>query len=362
MRRPVVVQHSFGEPGSGGPIGALERVLASHLTDRYEFVRMHQDEAVGGINTALLKEWVQQLRSIRPDIVHVRGLGNEGFHGALAARLAGCPRVLVSIHGSVRDLTHAPRSARRSALVHLLEPATLRMATHLATVCHSAAARPFLDPYRRKLVGVITNGVTLPTRSEGRRQETRLVLSLAPDETVFVVVGRLTVEKGHVVLAKALQHLGADAARVTLVLVGDGPDRAQITAGYGQVAGLRLHMLGRRSDVSDILAAADVFLFPTLHENLSNALLEGMAASLPVIATAVGGNVEVLQQGGGILVPPSDALSLSLAVAELLDRPDLRSLHGSRARRVVEEGYTVEHMIERLGDRYRSMLDHGSGV
>lgn len=356
MPGATVVQHSFGDPGSGGPITALGRVLDSPLAEKYNFVRMHQPQAAGGINLQLLRQFVSLLRRAKPDLVHVRGLGNEGFHGALAARLAGCPRILVSIHGTVRDLKYGTSTLRRSALVGLIEPATLRMATHLATVCEFAARREFLDPYRSKLVRVIPNGVPVPEIIGAHRDRMRLELGLAPDAVVCVVVGRTTVEKGHLVLADALRQLSRQRSTMTLLLVGDGPDRELIHQAYAAVPGLDFRFLGRRLDVAAILDACDVFLLPSLSENHSNALLEGMAAGLPIVASAIGGNVEVLERGGGLLVPASDPTRLARSLAELLADPGLRTHYGSEAREVVQNNYTVEHMIAGLDELYQAIL------
>ena len=84
---------------------ALHRLITSDLAGKYSLIVMRQEHAAGGFDIALIKRWVAQLRRIRPDMVHVRGMGNEGFHAALAARIARCPRILVSVHGSVRELT-----------------------------------------------------------------------------------------------------------------------------------------------------------------------------------------------------------------------------------------------------------------
>ncbi|QTE29023.1 glycosyltransferase [Pengzhenrongella sicca] len=359
MTTPTIVQHSFGEPGSGGPITALGRVLDSPLAAKYTFVRMHQHRAAGGIDVALIATWVRLLRRVRPDLVHVRGLGNEGFHGALAARLAGCPRVLVSIHGTVRDLQQGGRSARRRLLVGAIEPATLRLATHVATVSTDASGRRFLDPYRAKLAGVIPNGVDLPLAPSPLRAPTRAALGVDDRELVCVVVGRLSLDKGHLVLAEAMRRLPEHAASTRLVVVGEGPDRAAIEAAYRGVPGWSTQLLGRRLDVAALLVAADVFVFPTLHENLSNALLEGMAAGLPVVASAVGGNVEVLERGGGLLVPPSDPAALAAALGALADDAALRTRLGREAREVVAGHYTVEHMVAGLDDLYQRILARG---
>ncbi|MEU8283045.1 glycosyltransferase [Micromonospora sp. NPDC048905] len=359
MSRPVVVQHSAGAPGANGPLTAVQRVLASPLADRYEFVRMHQHAGNGSLNLPLLREWVRLLRRVRPDLVHVRGLQNEGFHGVLAARLAGCPRVLVTVHGTVRDLRQPGRPWRRRLLVHGAEPLTLRLASHVGTVCAYAAGRDFLSGLGAKFVGVIPNGVPLPTRPHAARDRVRAELGLRPDDVAMIAVSRLTWEKGYGVLADAVRRLPPSATRRVLLVAGDGPDRDGIAAALADAGQVEVRLLGNRLDVPDLLAAADLFVFPTLHENLSNALLEAMAYGLPVVASAVGGNVEVLRSGGGRLVPAGDPDALAAALIPLLDDAAERRHVGELGRKVVAEDYGLDVMLGRLDRVYQQILGEG---
>ncbi|MEH1166199.1 glycosyltransferase family 4 protein [Micromonospora sp. CPCC 205539] len=364
--RPVVVQHSAGAPGANGPLTAVQRVLDSPLADRYEFVRMHQSAGNGALNVPLLREWVRLLRRVRPALVHVRGLQNEGFHGVLAARLAGCPRILVTVHGTVRDLRQPGRALRRRLLVYGAEPVTLRLATHVGTVCEYAAGRDFLRDLGGKFVGVIPNGVPLPPHPRVARDRVRADLGLHIDDVAMIAVSRLTWEKGFGVLADALRRLSPPAARRlppparrVLLVAGDGPDRAGITAALteaGAAGGVEVRLLGNRLDVPDLLAAADLFVFPTLHENLSNALLEAMAHELPVVASAVGGNVEVLRSGGGRLVPAGDPDALAAALTPLLDDPAERRHVGGLGRKVVADGYSLDVMLGSLDRVYERLI------
>ncbi|MEV0214664.1 glycosyltransferase family 4 protein [Micromonospora sp. NPDC050695] len=356
VSRPVVVQHSAGTPGANGPLTAVQRVLTSSLADRYEFVRMHQSAGNGSLNVPLLREWVRLLRRVRPALVHVRGLQNEGLHGVLAARLAGCPRILVTVHGTVRDLRQPGRPWRHRLLVHGAEPATLRMASHVGTVCEYAAGRGFLRHLGTKFVGVIPNGVPLPAHPRASRDRVRADLGLGPDDVAMIAVSRLTWEKGYGVLADALRRLPPSTTRRVLLVAGDGPDRDPIAAALTGIGGVDVRLLGNRLDVPDLLAAADLFVFPTLHENLSNALLEAMAHGLPVVASAVGGNVEVLRSGGGRLVPPGDPDALAGALSLLLDAPVERGHVGELGRKVVAEGYSLDVMLGALDRVYRRIL------
>ncbi|MFG1884817.1 glycosyltransferase [Micromonospora sp. NPDC049102] len=353
---PVVVQHSAGTPGANGPLTAVGRVLDSALGERYEFVRMHQVGGNGGLNVPLLREWVRLLRRVRPDLVHVRGLQNEGFHGVLAARLAGCPRILVTVHGTVRDLRHAGRSWRRALLAGGAEPATLRMASHVATVCEYAAGRDFVRAHAGRFVGVIPNGVPLPADVGSVRSTRRTALSLGHEDVVMIAVARLNWDKGFGVLADALRRLPPPPGRRVLLVAGDGPDRAGIAEALADVHGTEVRLLGNRLDVPDLLSAADIFVFPTLHENLSNALLEAMAHALPVVASAVGGNVEVLRQGGGHLVPAGDPVAFAAALEPLLDDAAERRHLGETGRKVVHDAYSLPVMLRSLDDVYQRIL------
>ncbi|MFW6193864.1 MAG: glycosyltransferase, partial [Gemmatimonadota bacterium] len=135
-----------------------------------------------------------------------------------------------------------------------------------------------------------------------------------------------------------------------LLLVGDGPERFVIES---LIDGLgldnRVHLLGLRSDVADLLAGSDLFLLSSVSEAASLSILEAMAVGLPVVATRVGGNPEVVVEGEtGHLVPPGDLEAFADRVVELLRRPDLRRRMGEAGRRRVR----TEFHLDRVADRY----------
>lgn len=363
MSKPIVVQHSFGELGGGGPAGALHRLMASDLSQDYEFHPMRQPGPLGGVDTHLIREWRAFLCDLRPDIVHVRGLGNEGFHGAIAARSAGVPHVLVSVHGTHRDLVMPSRladAAKSSSVRWGIEPTTLVLAHHLATVCEFAARRPFIARHSSKSVGVVPNGVDIPVQDPRIRKATRESLGIEESADVMIFVGRITAEKGLGDLVRALRFLRSPgttfAEPLHLIVVGDGPDRQHLEGAFGTIPELWVRFLGKRLDVQALLAAADLFVFPSLHENLSNALLEAMAAGLAPIACDVGGNTEVLQGGAGVLVPRGAPEQLGLAIGRLLADPGERATIGQHALARVEAKYTTSQMIAGWGDVYSRLL------
>jgi glycosyltransferase involved in cell wall biosynthesis len=119
----------------------------------------------------------------------------------------------------------------------------------------------------------------------------------------------------------------------------------------------RVHLLGVRGDVADLLAASDLFILPSLFEGLPLALLEAMGAGLPVIATHVCGSAEVVQDGlSGRLVPPRDPPALAAAILEVLDNPDLASRWGAAARARVKRDFSARAMADRVAAIYDEVL------
>lgn len=196
----------------------------------------------------------------------------------------------------------------------------------------------------------------MPARPDAARDRVRADLGLRPDDLAMIVVARLTWEKGFGVLAEALRRLPPAPNRPVLLVAGDGPARGDVEAALRGAGTARVRMLGNRADVPDLLSAADLFVFPTLHENLSNALLEAMAHGLPVVASAVGGNVEVLRDGGGRLVPAGDPTALADALAALLADAGTRARLGARARRTVVDRYSLDAMLGSLDTAYQRIL------
>lgn len=337
---------------------ALER-LSKHSGLCYGSIQ--QTEPAGGINIALISRFVREIRDYRPELIHVRGLGNEGFHAVLAARIAGVPNILVSIHGTQRDLKQPLNRFRSGVVKSVLEPLTLLMATHIATVCDSAAKRRFLAPYRQKLVGTVPNGVTIPAAPLIEATEIRVRWGIPWDLPLGICVSRITDEKGYPILAQALTRLDGNVGKFAVLVVGGGDEDGRIQGLFAKLQNIKVVFVGHQKNVGSFLAASDFFLFPSLHENLSNALLEAMAQGLPAIATAVGGNIEVVQKGGGVLVPVGNAVALADAINHFLADSDAVKQMGFEARENVRRHYSVERMVAGWEGIYDLILVGGHG-
>lgn len=212
----------------------------------------------------------------------------------------------------------------------------------------------------RKAV-LIYNGVDLSRFAQPEtRTVARAALGLAPDSLVLTIVANLIPYKGHSDLLEALSRAkGQLPSHWRLLLIGrdDGIGamlRQQVTA-----LGLEGHVefLGSRGDVPRLLAAADIGLLCSHQEGFSNALLEGMAAGLPMIATDVGGNGEAIADGmSGLLVPARQPDALSSAILRLADDPALRGRLGQAARERVLRDFSLEACIDRYEALYRALI------
>src|SRR5262249_22925832 len=150
-----------------------------------------------------------------------------------------------------------------------------------------------------------------------------------------------------------------------LVIAGDGPCRAEL-AGVVSSLGLEscVHLLGERPDIPRVLAALDVFVLPSIAEGISNTLLEAMATGLPIVATRVGGNPELVRDGvNGLLVPRQDPDALASALGAYLSDAQLRAAHGDASRRRAVESFGLDRMCEDYARLYRGLrVPTASGV
>ena len=265
-------------------------------------------------------------------------------YGAAAARRVNAAHV-ITMHGG---RYYAERWRRRAALRWAARRSNALVAVSRATGTDLSKTLG-LDA---KAVTVVPNGI--PFRS-GSRARLRQELGVADDAILIVAIGNLYPVKGHRVLLRALAGLprGVTAATWHLAIAGRGGEESALRA-LSREAGLerQIHLLGFRSDVPDILAAADIFVMPSLSEGLPLALVEAMAASLPVIASDVGGIPEVAERNAeALLVAPGDAAALTAALARLLGDGALRASLGAAA-----HGRAIrDFSIDRMGDAYERL-------
>jgi sugar transferase (PEP-CTERM/EpsH1 system associated) len=287
-------------------------------------------------------------RSIRPAIVHTRNLA--ALEAAVPAWLAGIP---VRIHGEHgRDVGDFDGSSRKHQLIRRL---------YRPFVNQYVAVSRDLEHYLTSRVGVaadrviqIYNGVdTQRFQPNGRAGGGEGYPFDAPGLWVVGSVGRMEVVKDQLTLARAfiraLEIDPAQRSRLRLVLVGDGVLRRDVqallaTSGLPDLAWVP----GERSDISAIMPRLDCFVLPSRGEGISNTILEAMACGLPVIATEVGGNAELVEGGRtGELVPAGDVEAMAQKVLAYAREPERARAAGRAGRLRVERSFSLESMVER---------------
>lgn len=194
-------------------------------------------------------------------------------------------------------------------------------------------------------VRYIPNAVPIPTSA--RRDWLRHELGLPDDAQLIASVGSLIARKGFDVLLDAVAPLFLGQPRRHLVIAGDGPQRGKLSKQSEQlgIAG-QVHFLGLRSDVADVLADCNLFALATRSETLTLAVLEAMAAGLPVVISDVGGHRELVDdRGTGSIVPPNDVLRLRHAIAQFLEDPELARRAGRAGRALVEQSFDLRQQV-----------------
>lgn len=327
--------------------GALERELSA------------QDVRIEGPRRMRVLHWPRAtlhlarfLRRERLDIVHFF-LPRPYVIGSIAAELAGHRRRIMS-RRSLTDYQSAyPLLGRVERLLHRRT---------LGLIGNSWAV---VDQLRRETgdpckVALIHNGVALPdSRSANGRRRTRSSLQIPDDAFVVAIVANLVAYKGHRDLLEALARVKEDLPKPWRMLAigrDDGVGFALKEQAAASHLAANILWLGERSDVGDLLAASDAFVLPSHQEGFSNALLEAMAAGLPVIATAIGGNVDaVTDDETGLLVPPKNPEALAFAMLRLTRDSDLCRRLGDAARLSVERRFSLDAGIERYAQMYRAL-------
>jgi glycosyltransferase involved in cell wall biosynthesis len=218
-----------------------------------------------------------------------------------------------------------------------------------------------LDPAK---VRVVANGVDVAAIDSARPGPlVRRELGLPESSPVIGLVGRLDHwGKGHKELFEAMAIL-KERHPVHALIVGGGRRIDEIKA-LAASLGLdgEVHFLGTRRDVPDLLNAMDIFVLPSYSEGVSLALLEAMAAGLPVIATAVGGLPEVVTDGeNGLLIPPRDAEALATALARLLEASDFAKKLGQNARKHVREHFSLDRLGREINEIYEELVEKKFG-
>ena len=296
-------------------------------------------------------------------IVHSQD-GRADFFARIAGKIANVPVIISSVAMLVEGYDV---NIFRKVLYILMDRWSERCVDKFIVLSevlrHTLIERHGIEP--EKIVKIY-NGIEIdeykPNNERGIRIEDsglRKEFGFRNDVPVIGTIGRLVWQKGFEYLIKAIPKIVKDLPEAKFLIVGEGPLREKL-----EELGKRLKVkdniifTGFRSDIKEILASIDVLVMPSLLEGLPMVLLEGMAMAKPIVATNIDGISEVLENGKtGLLVPPKDTDTLAEAIIEILNNKTKASHLGQNARKIVEEKFSVEKMVEQIEWVYEGLLN-----
>ena len=297
----------------------------------------------------LLSDLMRIIRRENVDIIHAHLIGSA-LYGSVASKLSGRPSVC-TFHGPA-DLPDGDRF--RAVRFGLIGAA----ASHVSFV--SESLRKWVvaaTPLSMRKTSVIYNGVDTSRFENAEPAPLRRELGLPDGLLLMGALGNVRAPKGYAHLMDALARLSVDTPW-HFVIVGDtsGDVYPRVLRRRDEL-GLsdRVTFVGFREDVPSVLRSLDVFVLSSLTEGFSLATVQALASGLPVIATACGGPEEILRDGTGILVPPSDAAAMADALQRVLVDARLRARLAGAGRRDVEERFSMRSMIGAYTALYESL-------
>jgi sugar transferase (PEP-CTERM/EpsH1 system associated) len=290
------------------------------------------------------------VKRTRPDVVHTRNWG--ATEGIIAARIAGVPVIIHGEHGWNYDDPNGKNSKRRIAR-KILSP----------MVDNFVAVSDDIENWLINSIGIkrskvkkIINGVDTKKFRPVKENTLGFNCKFMKGDIIIGTVGRLDPIKNYDLLLKAFDKINSKN-KIRLIIVGDGPERKHLENLKNKLSCRdRIVFMGERKNLNEILRWLDIFVLPSKNEGMSNTILEAMATGLPVIATKVGGNPELVSNNiTGLLISNGDVEELRQAITYYLENPKAIKIHGKRARIETECRFSLEKMIKKYEELYISI-------
>jgi glycosyltransferase involved in cell wall biosynthesis len=296
------------------------------------------------------------IKRLDPDLIHAHELISPASTAVFAKKLFGKP-IVATPHrsGAIGDVLRLKSRFFGKARLRVLCREVNAFCVISNVIDNELAAEGV--PVQKRIS--IPNGVDterFAPLAPSQKKALRSRLDLPADTPIVIFVGRLVPEKRVDLLTGIWSSVRETLPRARLLIVGSGPEEVELK----QRANDGILFLGSQADVTPYLQAADLFVLPSAAEGLSLALLEALACGLPVIATSVGGNPEVIRHlETGWLTPPDDPLALTEAIVTLLEDEMLQSKLRENARPHAVQNYSLVKMADRLVDLYHQVLEGG---
>jgi glycosyltransferase involved in cell wall biosynthesis len=290
------------------------------------------------------------LRARHPDILH-----SHMIHANLLGRLV---RLLVRIPVQVSTAHNIDEGGRWRERAYRLTDSLATLTTNVSRAAVERYVRVKAVPASK--IRYVPNGLELAPFVSGpnSRPSLRQALGLEARFT-WLAIGRLDVQKDYPTMLRAMAATSTAHPETRLLIAGEGPLRADLDALRNQLSlSERVTFLGKRHDIPALLQAADAYVMSSAWEGLPMVLLEAAASGLPIVATDVGGNREIVQDGvSGLLVPPGDPAALAKAMQQLMAMPEAtRRQMGEAGRRHVQQHYDLARVVDTWEALYAELL------
>ena len=304
------------------------------------------------IDPILLMRMFNSIRKERPQIVHTH-LFKSDFHGRFAARMAGVPIVVSTLHNS--------NAWAKNPMLGLTYGLTTKLADKIIAVADEVrdyAAQYLRIPMEQMIT--IPNAVSIE-RFEGKFEEglaVRKEYNISPTAPLLGIIGRLEPQKDHENFLRAASQIYKNNPNARFLIIGDGYLKDHLIE-LATALGMQdvVTFCGLRKDIPSVMAALDIVVLSSRYEGLPVVLLEAMAASRPIVSTAVSGIPGVVEDGlTGILVEPSNSAALADACLHLMHDPGLRKKMGQNGYERVKAHYSMDSMTEKTVALYKELI------
>ena len=316
---------------------------------RTQGLDVHVIEERGLYDTAVVEALRGIARKVSPDIVQTHAVKSH-----FLARMAGLPEGApwVAFHHGYTWPT------ARARLYNQLDRWSLRAARRVVTVSGPFREQMLARGVKGDRIEIVHNAIApdwgAEERTPAKKAALRRELGISAESKVILIVGRLSAEKDHIALLQAIR--GMKSAPVHLIVVGEGPERSRIEAKVRELGlGDRVSLTGQKKSAAPFYGIASLAVLSSLSEGSPNALLEAMAAGVPVVATNVGGIPEIVTHDeSALLVQAGDVPAMSAAMDRLLEDPDFAQTLAARSHELIRLRHTPEARAEKLIEIYDS--------
>jgi len=327
------------------------------LADRLEehAIRVHTLERSPGFDRRLVGQFRTAMKKARPALVHNHQC-TPWIYAQVARIPSASPPLLVTEHGRFHPDFRNPKRVLANRLLIRRSDRAVAVGEGVKTALATNEGIP------QSRISVIYNGIDLARfeASATGGREVRRALGLADTDRIALHVARLDTIKDHDTALRAMERLSSEIPELKLLIVGEGPEADRIDARIEELGlASTARRLGLRADVPDLLAASDLLLLTSVSEGIPLALIEAMAARVPIVSTDVGGVSEVVGTSA-LLVPPGDDEELAAAVARLCREPDLGPRLSQAGKERALRHFSLDAMAHRYRELYNDMI-RGSG-